>query len=56
METETMGNRLSINNGHGDYKLKKRKIGETHSIYFDNEIYSSFSDKRRPDGKSISIY
>jgi gamma-glutamyltranspeptidase/glutathione hydrolase len=36
--------------------LRKRKIGEIHSILKDKKGYVGFSDPRRPDGKSIEIY
>ena len=36
--------------------LRKRKIGEIHSILKDKNGYAGFSDPRRPDGKSIEIY
>ena len=36
--------------------LRKRKIGEIHSILKGEKGYEGFADKRRPDGKSIEIY
>jgi gamma-glutamyltranspeptidase/glutathione hydrolase len=36
--------------------LRKRKIGEIHSILKGKKGYVGFSDPRRSDGKSIEIY
>ncbi len=37
-------------------KLIYRKLGETHSILIKKDTAEAFSDKRRPDGKAISVY
>ena len=39
-----------------DRKLINRKLGEIHSILLREDLIEAFSDKRRPDGKAISIY
>ena len=36
--------------------LRKRKIGEIHSILKVDSGYQGFSDLRRPDGKSIEVH
>ena len=37
-------------------KLINRKLGEIHSILLKKDSVEAFSDKRRPDGKAISVY
>ena len=36
--------------------LRKRKLGEIHSILIKEGKIEAYSDKRRPDGKAIAVH
>ena len=36
--------------------IYRERIGETHSILFQENRYEGFADLRRPDGKAISVH
>ena len=36
--------------------IYRERIGETHSILFNEDRYEGFADLRRPDGKAISVH